>query len=69
MDEIGEMSMDLEVKLLRVLETNEFMKIGDTRTSMTDVRIISATNRSLQSEVAGGKFREDLFYRLNVFCT
>jgi transcriptional regulator with PAS, ATPase and Fis domain len=68
LDEIGEMPLDLQVKLLRVLETSEFMKVGDTRASLADVRIISATNRSLQNEVELGKFREDLYYRLNVFC-
>jgi len=68
LDEIGEMPPDLQVKLLRVLETNEYMKVGDTSTRLADVRIISATNRSLHKEVEEGKFREDLYYRLNVFC-
>ena len=67
LDEIGEMHVELQSKLLRVLETNEFIKVGDTISTRADVRIISATNRDLQSEVAMGKFREDLFYRLNVF--
>ena len=68
LDEIGEMPIDLQVKLLRVLESNEYMKIGDTKTSIANVRIISATNRSLQKEAELGRFREDLYYRLNVFC-
>jgi DNA-binding NtrC family response regulator len=67
LDEIGEMPADLQAKLLRVLETNEFIKVGDTKTTHTDVRIIAATNRNLQNEVAEGRFREDLYYRLNVF--
>src|SRR5580765_6268773 len=67
LDEIGEMHIDLQAKLLRVLETNEFIKVGDTKSTRTDVRFIAATNRELQKEVNVGKFREDLFYRLNVF--
>ena len=67
LDEIGEMNIDLQAKFLRVLETNEFIKLGDTVLAQADVRIISATNRDLQRDVAEGKFREDLFYRLNVF--
>ncbi|MHA4811643.1 sigma-54-dependent transcriptional regulator [Flavitalea flava] len=67
LDEIGEMHIDLQAKILRVLETSEFIKVGDTRSTKVDVRIIAATNRDLQQEVAAGKFREDLFYRLNVF--
>jgi len=67
LDEIGEMYIDLQSKLLRVLETNEFIKVGDTKPTKVDVRIIAATNRNLQQEVQDGKFREDLFYRLNVF--
>jgi two-component system, NtrC family, response regulator len=67
LDEIGEMSIDLQAKFLRVLETNEFIKLGDTLPMQADVRIMSATNRDLQRDVAEGKFREDLFYRLNVF--
>jgi len=67
LDEIGEMHIDLQAKLLRVLETNEFIKVGDTKPSRVNVRIIAATNRHLQQEVEEGKFREDLFYRLNVF--
>jgi transcriptional regulator with PAS, ATPase and Fis domain len=67
LDEIGEMPAELQAKLLRVLETRQFFKVGSTVPTETDVRIISATNRSLQKEVTQGKFREDLFYRLNVF--
>jgi two-component system NtrC family response regulator len=67
LDEIGEMHIDLQAKLLRVLETSEFIKVGDTKSTRVDVRIIAATNRDLQQEVSAGKFREDLFYRLNVF--
>ena len=67
MDEIGEMHIDLQSKLLRVLETNEFIKVGDTSATKADVRIISATNRDLHDESNEGKFRKDLFYRLNVF--
>jgi len=67
LDEIGEMHVDLQSKLLRVLETSEFIKVGDIKPTSVNVRIIAATNRDLQKEVQEGKFREDLFYRLNVF--
>lgn len=67
LDEIGEMHIDLQSKLLRVLETNEFIKVGDTKPTRVNVRIITATNRDLHQEIEEGKFREDLFYRLNVF--
>src|SRR4051812_23525658 len=67
LDEIGEMPFDLQSKLLRVLETGEFIKVGDTKTTKVNVRIIAATNRKLLDEVKDGKFREDLYYRLNVF--
>ena len=67
LDEIGEMNFDLQAKLLRVLETNEFIKVGDTKPTKVNVRIIAATNRDLQHQVKEGLFREDLFYRLNVF--
>ncbi|MBN9385524.1 MAG: sigma-54-dependent Fis family transcriptional regulator [Chitinophagaceae bacterium] len=66
LDEIGEMPLDLQAKLLRLLETGEFIKVGDTRQIKVNIRIISATNRNLQEEVLTGKFREDLFYRLNL---
>ncbi|MES1219330.1 MAG: sigma-54 dependent transcriptional regulator, partial [Bacteroidota bacterium] len=61
LDEIGEMHIDLQAKLLRVLESSEFIKVGDTKTTRVNVRIITATNRDLQTEVTEGKFREDLF--------
>lgn len=67
LDEIGEMPFELQAKLLRVLETNEFIKVGDTHVTKVDVRIIAATNRDLEQEVKELKFREDLYYRLNVF--
>jgi DNA-binding NtrC family response regulator len=67
LDEIGEMHIELQSKLLRVIETNQFYKVGATVPTSANVRIISATNRNLQAEVADGRFREDLFYRLNVF--
>jgi DNA-binding NtrC family response regulator len=67
LDEVGELHIDLQAKLLRVIETGEFIKTGDVVTTLVDVRIISATNKDLYSEVANGKFRKDLFYRLNVF--
>jgi len=67
LDEVGEMNISLQAKLLRVLEANEFIKVGGTSATTVDVRIISATNRDLRSEVLAGNFREDLFYRLNVF--
>ena len=67
LDEIGEMPFDLQSKLLRVLETSEFIKVGDTKPAKVNVRIIAATNRNLQDEVNRAAFREDLFYRLNVF--
>jgi two-component system, NtrC family, response regulator len=67
LDEIGEMNFDLQAKLLRVLENGEFIKLGDVRTTRVNVRIIAATNRDLGKSIATGEFREDLFYRLNVF--
>ena len=67
LDELGEMPLDLQAKLLRVLETGEFMKVGDSRPTKVDVRIIAATNRDLQKEISAGNFREDLYYRLNIF--
>lgn len=67
LDEIGEMPLDLQSKLLRVLETSAFIKVGDVKSTAVDVRFIAATNRKMEQEVKDGKFREDLFYRLNVF--
>lgn len=67
LDELGEMSLELQAKLLRVLETGEFMKVGETKTTKVNVRIITATNRDLQKEIEDGHFRQDLFYRISVF--
>ena len=67
LDEIGEMAFELQAKLLRILETGEYIKIGDTKTTRVNVRIIAATNRNLPEEIAANRFREDLFYRLSVF--
>lgn len=67
LDEIGEMPLELQAKLLRVLETKEFLKVGDSKAVKVDVRIIAATNRDLLQQVSAGNFREDLFYRINVF--
>ena len=67
LDEIGEMNLDLQAKLLRVLENQTFIKLGDTQTTKVNVRIIAATNRDLKNEADEGKFRLDLFYRLSVF--
>ncbi|MFD2938294.1 sigma-54-dependent transcriptional regulator [Spirosoma flavum] len=67
LDEIGEMPLDLQAKLLRVLETREFTRVGDTKATQVDVRIVAATNRSLEQDATGGQFRLDLFYRLSVF--
>jgi two-component system NtrC family response regulator len=66
LDEIGEMDMSMQSKLLRVLQEGEFMMVGGTRPQHVDVRVISATNRNLPQEVLCGRFREDLYYRLNV---
>ena len=67
LDEIGEMPLDLQAKLLRVLESGEFLKVGDSRPTKVDVRIIAATNRDLETEIEKGNFREDLYYRINIF--
>lgn len=67
LDEIADISIALQAKLLRVLENKEIIKLGDTKPKKVDVRIVTATNKELQQLVKEGKFREDLFYRLNVF--
>jgi two-component system, NtrC family, response regulator AtoC len=66
LDEIGELSLDMQVKLLRVLQERKFYRLGGEKEITVDVRVIAATNRNLEEEIAGGRFREDLFYRLNV---
>lgn len=67
LDEIGEMPLDLQAKLLRVLQEGEFERVGSAKTQKVNVRVIAATNRHLETEAAEGRFREDLYYRLNVF--
>ena len=67
LDEIGEMPLSLQVKLLRVLQEEEIRRVGGSASKKVDVRVISATSRNLEEDVASGRFREDLFFRLNVF--
>jgi DNA-binding NtrC family response regulator len=67
LDEIGEMPLELQAKLLRVLETGEFLKVGETTPTKVNVRLIAATNRNLEQEAEEGRFREDLYYRISVF--
>jgi transcriptional regulator with GAF, ATPase, and Fis domain len=67
LDEVGEIPLDIQSKLLRVLQEKRYERVGDDRTRRADVRIVAATNRDLKKEAAAGRFREDLFYRLNVF--
>ena len=67
LDEIGEMPLDLQAKLLRVLEAHEYLRVGDTKPTKTNVRVIAATNRGLEQEANAGHFRLDLYYRLSVF--
>ncbi len=66
LDEVGEISLSVQTKLLRFLQDREFERVGDTRTVHVDVRILAATNRSLRDDVLQGRFRQDLFFRLNV---
>ena len=67
LDEVGEIPLDIQSKLLRVLQEKRYERVGDDRTRRADVRIVAATNRNLKKEAVAGKFREDLYYRLNVF--
>jgi Nif-specific regulatory protein len=66
LDEIGELPIDMQVKLLRVIQEDSFLRLGGTKTVKVDVRLVTATNRDLEKEVREGNFREDLFYRINV---
>jgi len=67
LDEVGEMALDLQAKLLRVLENGEFIKVGESKVTKVNIRIIAATNRDFKKEIEAGHFRQDLFYRLSIF--
>ncbi|MCG8341632.1 MAG: sigma 54-interacting transcriptional regulator [Chlorobiales bacterium] len=67
LDEIGELSLPIQAKLLRTLQEKEFERVGSSKTLKTDIRVIAATNRDLEKEIENGTFREDLYYRLNIF--
>ncbi|NTU59127.1 MAG: sigma 54-interacting transcriptional regulator [Chlorobiaceae bacterium] len=67
LDEVGELSLPIQAKLLRIIQEKEFERLGGTKTIKTDVRIVAATNRNLEEQIREGSFREDLFYRLNIF--
>jgi two-component system NtrC family response regulator len=67
LDEIGEMSLDLQPKLLRLLENGTYIRVGDTKESRANIRVIAATNKNLQNEIEAGHFRNDLYYRIAVF--
>jgi transcriptional regulator with GAF, ATPase, and Fis domain len=67
LDEVGELSHETQISLLRVLQEREFQRVGSSQTLKIDVRVVTATNRNLEAAIAEGRFREDLFYRLNVF--
>jgi len=64
---VGEIPLELQSKLLRVLQEGSFERVGEDKTRKVDVRIVAATNKDLKNEVEGGRFRQDLYYRLNVF--
>jgi two-component system NtrC family response regulator len=67
LDEVGEMPLDLQAKLLRVIENGEYIKVGESKVTKVDVRIIAATNRNFIKEIEVGNFRQDLYYRLSIF--